>query len=257
MELIDSHAHLTFKRLVKDVEGVIDRSIEAGVSGWVTVGTDTEQNQQVVALAEKYENMYAAVGIHPHDAKHVTDYDLIQLKQIAQSQKVVAVGEMGLDFYYNFSDPAVQKKVFRSQLLIARELGLPVIVHSREAFEETVEILDGFKSGFEKLVFHCFGGSAEQAKILIDKGFYISFTGVVTFKNATDVQEAAGVVPVERMMVETDCPYMSPEPMRKQKVNEPALMVHTAKFLAELKGMDAEDFAMKVTETTRGFFGLG
>jgi TatD DNase family protein len=134
-------------------------------------------------------------------------------------------------------------------------MNLPVIIHCREAFDETMEILEQF-GGAEKVVFHCFSGSAEQAKIVLDYGFYISFTGVVTFKNAEKTRRAAEVVPLDRLMVETDCPYMSPEPMRKQKINEPALMIHTAAFLAELKGMDLADFAEAVTATSRAFFGL-
>ena len=256
MELIDTHCHLTFEELAGDVEAVIERSKSAGVTGWVTVGTDTKENQKVIELANRFEDMYASVGIHPHYAKDVTAETLTELKRLAQNEKVVAIGETGLDFHYNFSQQQDQKRVFAAQLKIAEELNLPVIVHCREAFDETMEILERYGSDVKKIVFHCFSGSAEQAKLVLNKGFYISFTGVVTFKNAEKTRRTAGIVPVDRLMVETDCPYMSPEPMRKQKVNEPALMIHTAKCLAELKQMELTDFAEVVTSTSRSFFTL-
>ena len=256
MELIDTHCHLTFDELFGDVEGVIARSRAAGVTEWVTIGTDSLQNQKAIELANKFKNMYAAVGIHPHDAKDLTAKTLIELKELAKNEKVVAIGETGLDFHYNFSPPQDQKRAFAQQLKIAAEINLPVIAHCREAFDETMEILEQFDSGVKKVVFHCFGGSAQQAKVVLDKGFYISFTGVVTFKNARKTRDAAKIVPLDRLMLETDCSYMSPEPMRKQKINEPALMLHTAKFLAELKQMDLPDFAEAVTTTSRAFFNL-
>lgn len=255
MELVDSHCHLTFEPLYGDIEQVLQRSKDAGVTGWITVGTTPEENRRSIELAERFENMYAAVGIHPHDAKSVTADMIAELKKTAQNKKVVAIGETGLDYHYDFSKKSDQKKVFAQHLAIAAELNLPVIIHSREAFDETMEILEQH-SGVKKIVFHCFSGSAEQAKIILNKGFYVSFTGVVTFKNARIKQQAAKIVPLDRLMLETDCPYMSPEPMRKQKVNEPALMIHTASFLAELKNMDLADFAQAITTTTKAFFGL-
>jgi len=256
MELIDTHCHLTFEQLAGDVEQILQRSRAAGVTGWITVGTDTQQNRKAVELADKFENMYAAVGFHPHDAKDLTSRTLTELKKLAQNENVVAIGETGLDFHYNFSKPPEQIRAFAQQLKIARELNLPVIVHSREAFDETIDILEQFGSGVKRVVFHCFGGSAQQAKIVLDYGFYISFTGVVTFKNTEALRKTAKIVPLDRLMVETDCPYMSPEPMRKQKINEPALMLHTARCLAELKQMDLADFAKKITTVSRNFFDL-
>ena len=186
MELIDTHCHLTFDELASDVEAVIERSRAAGVTGWITVGTDPQQNQKAIELAERFENMYAAIGIHPHDAKTVTADILKELRELAQHNKVVAIGETGLDYHYNHSKPQEQMRAFVSQLKIAKDLNLPVIVHCREAFEETMGILEQHGCGVKKVVFHCFSGSAEQAKIVLDKGFYISFTGVVTFKNARE-----------------------------------------------------------------------
>ncbi len=256
MELIDTHCHLTFEELAGDVDAVIARSKAAGVTGWITVGTDAQQNHKVIELADKFENMYAAVGIHPHDAKDVTAETIAELKKLAQSRKVVAIGETGLDFHYNFSSQTDQERVFAAQLKVAAEMDLPMIVHCREAFDETMEILEQFGSDVKKVVFHCFGGSAQQAKIVLDRGFHISFTGVVTFKNADETRQAAEIVPLDRLMLETDCPYMSPEPMRKQKINEPALMIHAARYLARSRQMDFADFAQAVTTTTRTFFSL-
>ncbi|MHC4659305.1 MAG: TatD family hydrolase [Planctomycetota bacterium] len=256
MELIDTHCHLTFDDLAADIEGLVERSRRAGVTAWITVGTDPQQNRKAIELTERFENMYAAVGVHPHDAKNVTAHTLTGLKDLAKNEKVVAIGETGLDLHYDFSPPHDQTRVFAAQLTIAAELNLPVIIHCRDAFDETIDILDRHGQGVRRVVFHCFSGSADQAKIVLDKGFYISFTGVVTFKNAEKTRAAAKMVPKDRLMLETDCPYMSPEPMRKQKINEPALLIHTANFLAELKQIDFADFAKAVTATTKAFFNL-
>jgi len=259
MELIDTHCHLTFEPLADDVEEVLERSRSAGVTAWITVGTDAQQNRKAVELADRFEHMYAAVGIHPHDAKDVTGQTIAELEELARSEKVVALGETGLDYHYNFSQHAEQRRAFAAQLEIARKLNLPVIVHCREAFDETMDILERsirLEGRLKGVVFHCFSGSAEQARVVLDYGFYISLTGVVTFKNAAKAQQVARSVPTDRLMLETDCPYMSPEPMRKQKINEPALMIHTARFLAELKEMSPSDFAQAVTATSKTFFGL-
>jgi TatD DNase family protein len=256
MELIDTHCHLTFDDLACDIDAILARSIAAGVIEWITVGTDPKENQKAIELAKRFEGIYAAIAIHPHDAKTVTEDTLQELRKLAQHKKVVAIGETGLDYHYNFSLHNDQKRVFAEHLKIAAEMNLPVIIHCREAFDETMQILEEYSVDIKNIVFHCFSSSAEQAKIILDKGFYISFTGVVTFKNAEKTRQAASVVPLDRLMLETDCPYMSPEPMRKQKVNEPALMIHTAKFLAGLKEMDLTDFSEAVTATSRAFFGL-
>ena len=259
MELIDTHCHLTFEQLAGDIDAVVDRSRAAGVAGWITVGTDPQHNRKAVELANRFENMYAAVGIHPHDAKDVEAGTMAELKELAGSEKVVAIGETGLDFHYDFSPRQDQRRVFEAQLEISRELNLPVIIHCREAFDETIDILEqfiGIEGRLKSVVFHCFSGSARQARIVLDHGFYISFTGVVTFKNAEQARQAAKIVPTDRLMLETDCPYMSPAPMRKQKINEPALMVHTARFLAELKEMSPADFAEAVTAASKNFFDL-
>jgi TatD DNase family protein len=256
MELIDTHCHLTFDDLAHDIDAVISRSRQGGVTSWITVGTDPQENRKAIEFAERFENLYAAIGIHPHDAKTVTSDILADLKTLAQHKKVVAIGETGLDFHYNFSPPPDQKRVFAAHLQLAADLNLPVIIHSREAFDQTMEILEQQAGGINKVVFHCFSGSADQANLVLDHGFYISFTGVVTFKKAERTRHAAKTVPLDRLMLETDCPYMSPEPVRKQRVNEPALMLHTAKFLSGLRQMSLDEFAGHTTATAKSFFNL-
>jgi TatD DNase family protein len=256
MELIDTHCHLTFEPLAGDVAGVIERSRAAGVTGWVTVGTSLEDSRAAVELAALYEGMYATVGIHPHDAKSADSGTLEELKRLGLKEKVVAVGETGLDFHYNFSKPPEQTRVFEAHLEMARELNLPVVVHSRNAFDETMEILDRHGQGLRGVVFHCFSGSTQEVIQVLARGYHVSFTGVVTFKNAQATRDAAQIVPLDRLMVETDCPYMSPEPVRGRKPNEPALMIHTANCLAQLKGANMEDFARATTRTAREFFDL-
>ncbi len=256
MQLIDSHAHLTFDELQNGLDNVLQRSIAAGVTGWITIGTDAEQNERVLSVIDKYENLYGTVGIHPHYASDVSDADIDRVKELAKHKKIVAIGETGLDFHYDFSKQDAQKNLFENLLEIAAQSDLPVIIHCRDAFDETLEIIDKFKDSLKNVVFHCWGAAAEQAQLVLDKGFHISFTGVVTFKNAEQTRNAAKIVPLERMMIETDCPYMSPEPMRKQKINTPALLIHTAAKIAELKQMPLEKFAGEVTKTTKKFFNL-
>ena len=256
MHLIDTHCHLTFDELENDIDNVLARSQSAGVTEWITVGTNIEHTQKAIALAQKFDNLYAVAGIHPHFAKDITETDITKLIELAKNEKVVAIGETGLDFHYNFSKQPAQIELFKQHTKIAADLNLPLIVHSREAFDETIQILDNHLDKKTKVVFHCFTGSADQAKIIIDKGFHISFTGVVTFKNAHDIRQAAQIVPPEKLMLETDCPYMTPEPVRKHRVNEPAFLTHTAKFLAELKNVDYENFTQVVAKTTKNFFNL-
>jgi TatD DNase family protein len=247
---------LTFDDLAGDIDAVIERSRQAGVTAWITVGTDPSENQKAIELTNRFENLYAAIAIHPHDAKTVTHETITQLKDLAQNPRVVAVGETGLDYFYDNSLHEDQRRVFAQHLEIAADLNLPVIIHCRRAFDETLEILDRHGRDVKKVVFHCFSGSAEQAQILLPKAYYFSFTGVVTFKNAEKTRKAAAAIPLDRLMLETDCPYMSPEPMRKQKINEPALMIHTAKFLADLKAIPLEDFAAATTAASRAFFNI-
>ncbi|MGD0784298.1 MAG: TatD family hydrolase [Sedimentisphaerales bacterium] len=256
MELIDTHAHLTYKGLMESLAEVLQRSAHAGITKCIAIGTDAEHNEKVISITEKHPNLYAVLGIHPHHASEYKAADLQRLKELTKHEKVVALGETGLDFHYNLSKPDAQKDLFKTFLEIAAEKKLPIIIHTRDAFDETMEIIDKFADKNTKIVFHCWGGTVEQTQIVLEKGFYISFTGIVTFKNAEQARETAKIVPPGRMMIETDSPFMSPEPMRKQKINEPALLVHTAAKIAELKQMPLEIFAREVTKTTKQFFNL-
>jgi len=256
LELIDTHCHLTFEQFAGNIDDIVDHSRDAGVTTWITVGTNIEDSEKAIKLAHRFENMYAAIGIHPHYANDVNYEAISRLKDLAHDEKVVAIGETGFDFHYHFSDRPAQERLFVEHFSIAAQLNLPVIIHSREAFDDTMYVLDRFGSDVKKVAFHCFSYSAEKAQIILENGFYISLTGVVTFKNARSIQKAAEIIPLNRLMLETDCPYMSPEPLRKQKINEPALMVHTAEFIAQLKKIDLNDFANAITSTSKAFFSL-
>jgi TatD DNase family protein len=256
MELIDTHAHLTYKGLAETLDEVLARSLQAGVTKCIAIGTDAEHNEKVISIIDKYQNLYGVLGIHPHYAGQYGAADLQRLVELTKHEKIVGLGETGLDFHYNLSKPDAQKDLFKTFLEIAAEKKLPVIIHTRDAFDETMEIIEKFADKNTKIVFHCWGGTVEQTRVVLEKGFYVSFTGIVTFKNAGQARETAQIVPLEKMMIETDSPFMSPEPMRKQKINEPALLIHTAAKIAELKQIPLEDFAQEVTKTTKTFFNL-
>ena len=259
MTLIDSHCHIDGAVFDDDRDEVVARAREAGVSVMLTIGTGdphSDDFRKAVAVAESYENVYASVGVHPHDAKLYDDEAENHLLELAKLEKVIAWGEIGLDFYYDHSPRDVQRDIFRRQIRNARDLELPIIIHSRDADDETVEILteecswDGFRG-----IMHCFGGTAEMALDLMPLGFLISFAGNVTFKKAENLREAAKVVPIEKLLVETDCPFLTPEPFRGKR-NEPALVVHTAQFLADLYGVEFEDLARQTTQNFLHFFDL-
>ena len=259
--LVDSHCHIDGEAFDADRDAVVQRAREAGVRAMLTVGTGdphSKEIQRAVEVAEKYDGVYASVGVHPHDAKLYdgpAETRLIEL--VKSSNKVIAWGEIGLDFYYDHSPRDVQRDVFRRQMRIAEVLGLPVIVHSRDADDETVEVIkeecsgEGFRGG----IMHCFGGTPRMAEELVGLGFLISFAGNVTFKKAENLREAARVVPIDRMLVETDCPFLTPEPNRGMR-NEPAYVGHTARFLAELKGVELDGFAEHTTQNFLRFFNL-
>jgi TatD DNase family protein len=266
MRLIDSHCHIDGEAFDADRDEVVQRALDAGVAAMLNVGTGdphSDDFRRAVAVAEKYENVYASVGIHPHDAKLYDDAAETHLIELARSsEKVIAWGEIGLDYYYDHSPRDVQREVFRRQIHIAKELGLPIIVHSRDANDDTVVILTEAYSGKtenSKLetenspgIMHCFGGTAEIAKALLGLGFLVSFAGNVTFKKADELRDAARAVPLERLLVETDCPFLTPVPHRGKR-NEPAMVVHTARFLAELYGIGLETLA---DQTTKNFLHL-
>lgn len=261
MILIDSHCHIDGEQFDTDRDDVVQRARDAGVAAMLNVGTGdphSDDFRRAVAVAERYENVFASVGVHPHDAKLYNDKAEQHLVGLVKSnQKVIAWGEIGLDFYYDHSPRDVQEKVFRRQISVARELGLPIIIHSRDADDETVEILrdecsyEGFRGG----IMHCFGGTPAMAEALMGIGFLISFAGNVTFKKAENLRDAARVVPLEKLLIETDCPFLTPVPFRGKR-NEPSFVVHTAKYLAEFYGVERETLAEQTTRNFLDFFGL-
>jgi TatD DNase family protein len=256
MNLIDTHAHLTYPELEGPIEDVLARSRSAGVTGWITIGTDKEHTQRAIALAGRFENMWAGAGIHPHYANDATAEDIAFLEQAAQNPKVVAVGETGLDYHYDNVVVENQKRLFRAHLDIAAKYNKPVIIHTRQAFDDSMAVLAEYKDKIKNVVIHCYGGDAAQTKLVLDRGYYISFTGTVTFKKSDTLREIAKTIPLDRLMIETDCPYISPEPVRRISPNEPALLIHTAKLLASLHNLDLDAFAEKITATSKAFFNL-
>jgi TatD DNase family protein len=259
--LIDSHCHIDGEAFDADRDEVVARAKEAAVVAMLTVGTGDPHSDDIrkaVEVAKKYENVFASVGVHPHDAKLYDDIAETHLVDLAKSEKVIAWGEIGLDYYYDHSPRDVQREIFRRQIQTAKKLNLPIIVHSRNADEDTVEILTDEYSQAPRHsigIMHCFGGTPEMAKALMDIGFLISFAGNVTFKKAENLRDAARVVPLDRLLIETDCPFLTPEPNRGKR-NEPAYVEHTARFLADFYGVDFDTFAKQTTTNFLDFFGL-
>ncbi|HEV2903530.1 MAG TPA: TatD family hydrolase, partial [Pyrinomonadaceae bacterium] len=257
---VDSHCHIDGPDYDADREEVIARARDAGVTTMLNVGTGDPHSgafERAAALAEKHREVYCAIGVHPHDAKlfdAAAERRLIDLAK--QSSRIVAWGEIGLDYHYDHSPRDVQRDVFRRQLAIARALNLPVVIHSREADDDTIAILREALAGYSRAgVMHCFGGSLQMAEQAIELGFFISFAGNLTFKKADDLRAIAQKLPLERLLVETDCPYLTPVPFRGKR-NEPARVVETAKFLAELKGLSLEEVGSATSENFGRLFGV-
>lgn len=257
---IDSHCHIDGPEYDADRQEVIERAREAGVTTMLTVGTGDPHSDAIgraVDLAEKQEGVYAAVGVHPHDAKlfdQAAEQRLIDL--VRRGRRVIAWGEIGLDYHYDHSPRDVQREVFRRQLRIAREHKLPVVIHSREANEDTITVLREELSGYERAgVLHCFGGSLAMARDAIELGFFISFAGNLTFKKAQDLRDIALQLPLDRLLIETDCPYLTPVPFRGKR-NEPARVVETARCLAEIQGKEVEEIGRVTSENFARLFRL-
>lgn len=246
--LFDSHAHLDDEAFDYDREKVIENLKENNI-GWVlNPGADMLSSKRAVKLASEFENIYAAIGIHPHDAENFKEEDILELKELSKNKKVVAIGEIGLDYHYDNSPRDIQRKVFKRQMDLAYELNLPVAIHSRDATGETFEILNEYK-GNVKGIIHCYTGAIEMAKRYIDLGYYISIAGPVTFKNARVVKEMAKEVPVDRLLIETDSPYMAPTPFRGKR-NEPKYVRYVAEEIAALKEMDVDDLIAITRQNT-------
>ncbi len=256
MQLIDTHVHFTYAELGDQLDAVMERSRQAGVGRWITIGTDMDDSRAAVKLSRQTEGLYGTIGIHPHDAKMFRPTDIADLKQMGAETSIVAIGEIGLDYHYDYSPRPVQQKVFEALIGLAEDIHLPVVVHSREAFEDCLAVLDSWPQAAGRTLFHSFSGGRQEARQVLDRGFYMSFSGMITFKKAENIQDAAGYVPADRILLETDCPFLSPAPHRNIKPNEPALMVHTAEKLAQLQDVTIDEVARFTTENSCRFFGL-
>jgi len=251
--LIDSHCHLEYKGLVEDRAGVLERARAAGIAGFLNISTRQREWDQVIATAAREDHVWASVGIHPHEADAHADLGAAALLQAATHPKVVAIGETGLDYYYDHSDRATQQALFRTHIAVARETGLPLIVHTRDAETDTARIIaEEMEQGAFPALIHCFTASADFARQMLDHGLTISLSGIVTFKNAKDLQAIAAELPEGRLLVETDAPFLAPIPHRGQTC-EPAFTADTARFVAGLRGIAFETLA---EATTRNFFNL-
>ena len=256
MPLIDSHAHLTDEHLIGEVEGVLARAGDAGVGGVITVAQSVADAAGAVELARAYDQVWATAGIHPHEAAKATEEDFVGLGSLLADPAVVACGEVGLDYYHDFVEPPSQRDVLARQLELALKADLPLVIHCREAFDDTIALLA--EAGFDgrPVVFHCFSSSPAEAKRVADRGWRLSFTGVVTYQSAADVREVARSYPADLLMIETDAPYLAPKPLRSRFPNEPANLIHTARFLAELRGQPLEEVIEQTAANTRAFFNL-
>lgn len=251
--MIDSHCHLADAAFDPDRMQVIARANSAGVSAMVTIGDTIGESEKCLRLAEKYDGLFFAAGVHPHHAKDWTDGDADRLKELLASPKAKAVGEIGLDYHYDFSPRDVQRHVFRAQLMLAKESGLPAVVHCREAIADVRTIVEEVDAG--PFVLHCCTEKWEDVEWILDRGSLLSFTGIATFPKSDDIRETVRNCPLQGMMVETDAPYLAPIPHRGKRC-EPAYVMETARFAAAEKGMSLEQFAPVVHATTAAFFGL-
>ncbi len=243
---IDSHCHLDDARFADDLDAVLDRATAVGITRILSIGTGDgpPEIDRAVRIAEKYEQVYATVGVHPHDASKVTPQTLDDLRELAAHPKVVAYGEIGLDYHYDFSPREVQREVFVAQLKLAADLKLPITIHTREAWDDTMAILRENWTG--QGIMHCFTGDPAQAQGALDMGFHLSYGGVLTFKTAENVRESARITPDDRLLIETDAPYLAPIPHRGKR-NEPSMMVETARKLAEVRGTTRDRIAAITT----------
>jgi TatD DNase family protein len=253
--LIDSHAHLEMPDFERDLEQVIQRAKESGVGYIFTVGTEKKDWKKALKIADSHLSIYAILGVHPHNAKEIDDQTYPTLREHCRNGKVKAYGEIGLDFFRNLSPRDIQLKRFREQIGLAKELGLPIVVHDREAHRETLEILRSENAEECGGIIHCFSGDDEMARACMDMGFYISIPGSITFKNAESFREMVKKIPLESLLIETDAPFITPEPFRGKR-NEPGYVRYTAQKLAEVKKVSFEKVAEVTTENALRVYGL-
>jgi TatD DNase family protein len=253
--LADSHAHLDFEQFADDLDQVLARAAEAGVAPVITVGTDLASSRRALELAGGSPMLHATAGIHPHEAGNATAEDWAALRQLFSDEQVVGVGETGLDYHYRFHPPEVQQDLFRRHLRLSGEVGRPVVIHVREAFDDAFAILgeEGVAAGG---VLHCFTGGPRECERALELGLHISLAGIVTFPQAAELQQAARLVPADRLLVETDAPYLAPVPLRGKR-NEPAYVVHTARKVAALRQVGFDELCAETRANTIRLFGLG
>lgn len=256
MELIDTHAHLTSPELAAQFAAVLARARAAGVGRIVAIASDAADAEAAQRLATAHADIYSSAGIHPHQAARVVDGDLERVGALWAESKTIAVGEIGLDYFYDFADKPSQQRVFAEQLERAVSANLPLIIHCRDAFDDCIAMLERYGYRGRKVVFHCFTGSRQDAARVAEFGWRISFTGIVTFRRSVELREIAREYPADQLMLETDSPYLSPEPVRSIRPNEPAHVAHTARFLARLRNTPEEEFAARTTANARAFFDL-
>lgn len=251
--LFDTHTHLDDEKFDTDRDELIESFKSEGLTLLVNIGADMKTSEASVKLAEKYDFIYATVGVHPNVTGDMTEDDLVRLKELASHEKVVAIGEIGLDYHYDEPDPEIQKEWFKKQLLLAKELNLPYVIHDRDAHADVLEIIK--EIGYTNGVMHCFSGSAEMAKEVTKMGMYVSIAGQVTFKNAPKVQAVAQTVPLDKLLIETDSPYLTPEPFRGKR-NNSAYVRYTAEKIAELRGKTLEEIAKVTMENGKRFYNI-
>ena len=255
-ELFDTHAHLHFPDFVDDFDAMMTRARDAGVRRIVTIGTDAETSRAAVAVAERDADVWASVGLHPHDAEQGDDAFFAELETLARAPRVVALGEMGLDFFRNLAPRPAQEAAFRRQIALARALGKPVVVHCRDAHAETLAILADERVGDVGGIMHCFSGDVEIARRCLDLGLLISLAGPVTYPNARALPDVARFVPGDRLVVETDCPFLPPQPHRGKR-NEPSYLVITAARVADLRKEPLDALGARMADNARRLFGIG
>lgn len=253
--IIDSHAHVVREYFPEDQEEVIARAFESGVVQMVNPGVVLDNSDELIALAERYERLYTALGVHPHEAKHWTEASDKAIRDAAKHPKVVGVGECGLDFFYNHSERETQLNAFAAQIRIAVDVNLPIIVHCRDAWDDALNLLETVGAGTVRGVFHCFTGGPELLPRINALGFYVSFSGIVTYPNAKPIQAAAKEVSIDKILVETDCPYLAPQKVRGKR-NEPSYVWHVAEKIADLRGADLETISAACCANTRKLFAL-
>ena len=255
LHLIDTHAHLDYPHLHDQIDDVLARAHDAGVKQIISIGVKLSTSDKPKQIAERYDNVWCSIGIHPHEAENEPQAcDVEAIKAAADHPKVVAIGEAGLDYFYDNAPRQMQADSLRAQITVARALDLPIIIHSRDADDDMADILeDEYKKGAYKGVLHCFSSGAKLAERALAIGFYVSFSGIVTFKSAAEIQQVAKDVPDERILVETDAPFLAPVPKRGEK-NEPSYTRHTAAFLAELRGVSLEVLADMTTQNAKRLF---